>query len=208
MFSALSYICVFLFRFQVGFLTFDLKDAVMTVGALYFGPISGVIMAAIVSFLEYITVSGTGLYGLLMNFLASAAFTLGASLLYRWRRRLEYAVAGLGLSIVGMTSVMIVANIVITPLYLGTPRGEVITMIPTLLLPFNVVKAMLNAALVLLLYKPITIALSRARLIPRPTGSIQLGKKSILVMVISGILLLASILLFVFLLNGSLVFGR
>ena len=32
-FSALAYICCVLFHFKVSFLSFDLKDAVMTIGA-------------------------------------------------------------------------------------------------------------------------------------------------------------------------------
>ena len=39
MLCALAYICMFVFKFKVGFLTFDLKDAVLTVIAFLYGPV-------------------------------------------------------------------------------------------------------------------------------------------------------------------------
>ena len=68
LFCAMAYIFVFVFRIKVSFLTFDAKDAIITVCSLLYGPLSGVIVSLVVSFLEFITVSDTGLYGLIMNF--------------------------------------------------------------------------------------------------------------------------------------------
>lgn len=164
MFAALAYVCVFVFRFKVSFLTLDVKDAVMAVGALALGPMSGVLISLIVALLEFITVSDTGVYGLIMNFLSSASFTLTASLVYRFRRRLSGAVLGLVSAVFVTTSVMMLANLFVTPFYMGVKRAQVVEMLPTLLLPFNLMKSLLNAAVVLLLYKPLTNALVRAGL--------------------------------------------
>jgi hypothetical protein len=62
---------------------------------------------------------------------------------------------------------MMLANLFITPYYMGVPRGEVVKLIPKLLLPFNLLKALLNSALVMIIYKPISTALKRAKLIKR-----------------------------------------
>ena len=51
---------------------------------------------------------------------------------------------------------MVVLNLFVTPLYTGLPTADIATMIPTILFPFNLTKAVMNAALVLLLYKPIS----------------------------------------------------
>lgn len=203
LFSALSYICLFVFRFNVSFLTFDAKDAVMTVGALYFGPLSGLIMAAAVSLLEFLTIGDTGPWGLLMDFLSSASFAVIAGLIYKLRRSLSGAIIGLASSVVSMTGVMMLANLLITPLYMGVSRGDVATLIPTLLLPFNFTKAMLNAAIVLLLYKPITLALSRARLIKRPAGSLKFGRRELILSSVAVAIIVACTLVFVLKLNGS-----
>ena len=51
-----------------GFLTYEPKDVVLTVGGFIFGPIAGLVMSLIVCFVEMITISDSGLIGFLMNF--------------------------------------------------------------------------------------------------------------------------------------------
>lgn len=183
MFCALAYICVFAFRLVNigGFLTFDAKDAVITVGALFFGPVSGLFTSLAVTFLEAITISTTGPWGFLMNFLSSAAFSVTASLIYKHRRKMSGAVLGLLASVTVTTALMVLANLFITPLYLGVSRSDVAAMLPTLLLPFNFLKSLLNASLVMLLYKPITTALKRSRLI-RDKGTTHTVSKRLTVL--------------------------
>ena len=154
LFCALAYICLFFIKFKVSFLTFDLKDAIMTIGAMYFGPVSAVVMPGVVSFLEFLTISDTGVYGLIMNFLASASFCLTASLIYKLRKKMSGAIIGLVSAAAVMTAVMMAANLFITPYYMGCTTAEVKSMIPTLLFPFNLVKGIVNASVVMLLYKP------------------------------------------------------
>ena len=66
-----------------GILSFDLKDAVAVIGAFIFGPIAGLALALLPSLLEFLTYSGTGPVGLLMNVLSTAAFVLPAAILYK-----------------------------------------------------------------------------------------------------------------------------
>lgn len=206
-FCALAYVCQFVFRVKVSFLTFDAKDAVMTVGAMLFGPIWGIVMSLVVSFLEMITVSDTQLYGFLMNFLSSAVFTALAAWIYRYRRTIVGAILGLTASVIGMTVVMLLFNLIITPFYLGWKVADVAALIPTLLLPFNLVKALFNAGLVLVLYKPISTALKRARLVRGDVGTLHFDKRSVLVLV-GGLLLVAlCVAVFVFFLHGSFEWG-
>ena len=73
-FCALAYAACVVFHFHASFLTFDLKDAVMTVGAMLFGPVYGLVMCLITALLEMLTISTTGLYGFVMNVLASVSF--------------------------------------------------------------------------------------------------------------------------------------
>ena len=60
---------------------------------------------------------------------------------------------------------MVLANIFVTPYYMGVPTEMVIGLMPTLFVPFNFVKSTLNGAVVLLLYKPFSTVLKRTRLI-------------------------------------------
>ncbi|MBO4283838.1 MAG: ECF transporter S component [Clostridia bacterium] len=166
LFAALAYLCVFVFRIKIGFLTFDFKDAVMTVGSFWLGPVAGVLTAAVVSLFEMISVSSTGPYGLLMNFVSSASFILPAAILFRVRRTRASAMIGLGFSVVVMVGVMLPMNLLITPLYQNVPRSVVADMIPGTLLPFNLVKGLMNAALTALLFQPVRQALHRVKILP------------------------------------------
>ena len=154
-FAAIAYLSMFLTPFRVDFLTFDIKDAVMTIGALYLGPLAGLAMSAVTSLLEMFTISQTGIDGMIMNFVGSATYTVVAALIYTYRKSLKNAVLGLVAATLSMTAVMLAANLIITPGFKGVPVEAVIAMIPTLLLPFNLLKGILNAALVMLLYKPV-----------------------------------------------------
>ena len=68
MICALAYLCMFVLRFKVLFLTFDIKDAVLAIASLLYGPIWGIVSSAIVAFLEMFTVSETGFYGVYQHF--------------------------------------------------------------------------------------------------------------------------------------------
>ncbi|MBQ9416544.1 MAG: ECF transporter S component [Clostridia bacterium] len=204
-FTALAYACEFILHINVGFLTFDMKDAVITIAGLFYGPLAALIMSAVVSLLEFATISGTGLWGLLMNFVSTAAFACIASLIYRRRRTIGAAIAGLGGSVAGMTAVMIGMNLLITPIYLGTELEKVIESIPLLLLPFNIAKAVLNASLTLLFYKPVVTALRAAHFIQDGQREIKFTRKSVFVLVLGGALLVASVLFFILYLNGTFV---
>ncbi len=171
-FAAFAYILTFFFRFKLAFLTFDLKDAVMTISAMLFGPLAGLAMAILVPLLEML-ISSTGLYGFVMNAIASVTFVCIGSFIYTRKRTMPVALAGMTASVVCMTAVMLLANYLITPGYIElmapkmipegmTARGFVATLLPTLILPFNVTKGLFNASLVFLLYKPISQAVRRA----------------------------------------------
>lgn len=165
MFAAIAYVVTFLVRIPVLFLTVDAKDAFICIAAFIYGPISGVLISFITAFIEMITVSGTGPYGFLMNFISSAAFSFAASYIYSKKKTIIGAIIGLYSGVAVLTAVMMVLNIFITPLYLGVAREAVIEMLPTVLLPFNLGKSLINGAISLMLYKPIVVALRRAHLI-------------------------------------------
>ena len=196
-FAALAYGVTFVFRIPVSFLTFDAKDAILTVAAFIYGPVSAVIMSFLTALIEFATISDTGPYGALMNFVSSSAFSFTASLIYKYRRTLNGAIAGLYISVAVTTGVMIVMNILITPLYMGVPRSAVVELLPKLLMPFNFAKALMNAAIVLLIYKPVATALRRARLVDGKPMQTKFGKQSIITIIVGALSLVAAIVVFV-----------
>ena len=183
-----------------GFLSLDVKDSVIAIASFVYGPISAVIISFIAAFIELITFSTTGWYGFVMNFASSAVFSLTASLIYKKLRNLNGALISFGAAIVLTTSVMLVLNKFVTPIYLfdyvgampeNAAREYVTSILPTILLPFNFAKALLNSSVAMLLYKPIVTALRKAK-IANLGGSTTFNKGSIIIISVGAGALVAS----------------
>ncbi len=214
MFAAMAYVAMLVIHIKVSFLTMDVKDAVITLCGLYFGPVSALTISVIVPLLELITVSDTGFYGLIMNILGSVSFSVTASLIYRWKKSFWGAIAALVTAGCTMTGVMLLANLFITPYYMGVSAEAVRGLIPTLLLPFNLLKALINVGVVLLLYKQLSRALRRAGVLSRstPVATTREGKhtcrvRSVIVAVSALLLIAVSLVLIFSVLGGSFDFG-
>ena len=204
MLCALAFLCMFVFRIKVSFLTFDAKDAVISIISLMFGPLYGVLSAAVVAFLEFISVSDTGVYGLIMNFLSSGTFALTCGFIYKYNKKFSGAILALAVSVVSVTSVMLLANLFITPYFMGADRSVVISMIAPLLLPFNLTKSVMNAAITLAIYKPLTNGLKKSKLLPSSDNiNFKMNTKSILLIIIAVIIIVLAIFVFVLFLNGK-----
>lgn len=173
MLSALAYVIALVFpKIEVaGFLRYEPKDVVIAMGGFMLGPVATAIMSALVAILEMFTISSTGLIGCLMNALSSCAFALPAALIYQKKHTLSGAITGLIAGSITMTADMLLWNWLVTPAYMKVPRKVVEGMLLPVFLPFNAVKAGLNSALTLALYKPLTTALTKARLLPKPANS-------------------------------------
>jgi riboflavin transporter FmnP len=196
-FGALAYALMLVVHFKVSFLTLDLKDTVIALAGLYFGPGAALLLSVLVPLLELISVSDTGLYGFLMNFISTATFSLTASLIYRYKRSLMGAIVGLLSAAAATVGVMMLFNLWVTPYYMGVDVETVQSMIPTLLLPFNTVKSCMNVGFVLLLYKPISGVMQRMKLIEKSAQKQSFHWRTIVVLALA-LLLIATSLIVVF----------
>ena len=180
MLSAIAYAVMFMSKALPsvnGFLDFDFKDVIICVGGFIYGPLAAALMSILVAFIELVTISSTGLWGFLMNCLATCAFCCTACYVYKKRHTQRGAVLGLALGAVCLVVVMLLWNFLITPIYTGYPREVVTAMLLPVFLPFNLAKGGMNMAVTLLLYKPIVTALRRAKLAPPSHSQGQPGKK-------------------------------
>lgn len=161
MFCALAYASMLVIKIPVQFLDLDVKDSIIILCGLLFGPLSAVVISIIVPLIQLVTISGTGYYGFIMNVLSSLSFSIVVSLIYKYKKSFWGAIAALLSGVFVMTAVMMIANLIITPHYMNVPTEAVAALIPKLLLPFNFIKGVLNAAIVLLLYKPLSNILKK-----------------------------------------------
>lgn len=177
LFAALAYMIVALVRIPVVlFLSYEPKDVIITIGSFLLGPVAAFVMSLIVSLVEMVTISQTGPIGCLMNLISTCCFACTAGLIYKRKHSLNGAVMGLLVGSATMIIAMLLWNWLITPLYMGTPRAAVEAMLLPVFLPFNALKAGLNTALILGLYKPLTSALRKTKLLPT-TQSTASGTK-------------------------------
>ena len=71
MLCAIAYIVTAVGRIPVVlFLKYDPKDVIITLGGLIWGPFTAFIVSVIVSFIEMLSVSDTGIIGCVMNILS------------------------------------------------------------------------------------------------------------------------------------------
>ncbi len=208
LFIALGYICLFVFRFRVQFLTLDFKDVFITLAGFIYGPVAAVTIAFIESILEFITVSSTGFWGAIMNFAGSAAFAVTASLIYKYNKSFKGAIVALISSVFSTTAVMMLANLLITPIYTNTDVKTVAGMILPLLLPFNLIKSILNAVFTFILYKPVSQALRSMNILPKSESKFALNKRTVCGIIAACIILIVSIALTIVLLGGDFEFVK
>lgn len=171
MLTAIAYVLVCTVRIPVVlFLKYEPKDVIITIGGFLLGPAAAMISSLVVSLIEMVTISDTGPIGAIMNFLSTCSYACVASWIYRRRHTQKGAIAGLAIGSLIMTALMLLWNYLITPLYMGLARADVAGLLVPAFLPFNLLKAGLNSAITLLLYKPLVTGLRKAGLVSPSVG--------------------------------------
>lgn len=136
------------------FLEYDLADIPVLLGALTMGPVAGLMILFVAAFIQAFFFGGNGIIGLIMHFVASGALVVVASLIYRrFGENNISLITGLILGGLCMTAIVIPFNLLFIPILTGVDVAVVKGMILPVLLPFNLLKAGLNAVLFFLLFK-------------------------------------------------------
>ncbi len=201
MLCALAYIVMVIGRVPVVlFLKYDPKDVIVTLGGLIWGPMMSFTVSVIVSLIEMVTVSETGFIGLVMNIISTCSFACTAAIIYKKKRTLWGAVTGLLTGCIIMTAVMLLWNYLVTPMYMGYPREAVAELLIPAFLPFNLLKAGLNAGFTFLLYRPMIAALRKTGYVAQSESNAK--KKVPVGMLIVAFLLVITCVLFVLSLKG------
>jgi len=170
MLGAMAYGAMFVFKIPLvpaaPWLKYDPQAVLILIGGLIYGPVSALILSLTVAFAEMVTVSESGWWGLLMNAFSSAAFACTAAFIYKHKRTLPGAVMGVVAGWLFVTAAMLPMNYFITPLYRGVSHEVVAGMLVPMILPFNLIKYGFNAAMAMFLYKPLSAALRKLKVLP------------------------------------------
>ncbi len=158
MLGAISLVLVMIVRIPfppAPFLVYDPADVPIFIGTFAFGPLAGLMITIIASFIQAFPLGGDGLIGFIMHVFATGSFVLISGFLYQKNKTKKGAVIALLSGVIVMTITMLLWNLLITPIYMGVPREAVIGMIMPILLPFNLLKSGINAIVTFITYKSI-----------------------------------------------------
>ncbi len=160
MMVAISVALVYLVHFpimpMVPFLEYDPADIPILIGTFVFGPAAGLLLTFVTAIVQGVTVSaGSGFYGILMHIIATSALVLMAGTVYYSRKTRRTALIGLLAGMAVMALVMIPANMIITPAFMGVPTGTVWSLMP-FIIAFNLIKAGINGIVTFYIYKRIS----------------------------------------------------
>ena len=169
--AAISIVLVYVIHFPIfpaaSFLEYDPADIPILIGTFAYGPVAGILLTVVVSFIQGFTVSaGSGFMGIAMHIFATSILVLVAGNLYRLFHTKKGAVVALVAGVLAMTAGMVFFNYFITP-YFITPdimdsaavamnRAFVKTLLVPVIVPFNLIKAGVNSVVTFLIYKTIS----------------------------------------------------
>lgn len=135
------------------YLVYDAADIPIMIGAFLFGPIEGLLLTVIVSFIQGFLFGGDAFYGTAMHIIATGTFVLVGGFIYKYRKTISGALLALSIGALSSVVIMVGANLLITPFYLHMPVEFVKGLIFPAIVPFNLIKFGINAAVCFILYK-------------------------------------------------------
>lgn len=159
--AALSLVLLLLVRFPIipsaAFLEYEPADVPVLIGTFMYGPMEGLLITLVVALIQAFSVSAQGGWvGFVMHVIATGTLAVTAGLIYKKVHTFKGAILSLVSGSIAMILVMIPANLFFTVKFYGVPLQAVKAMLPTAILPFNLLKASINSMLVMLCYKPLS----------------------------------------------------
>lgn len=162
---AISIVLVYIIHFPifpaVSFLEYDPADVSIIIGTFAFGPLAGICLTVVTAIIQGLTVSSaSGIYGIIMHIIATGTYVLVAGNIYAHNKTKKGAVISLVAGTIAWVIVMFVANLIVTPMFMGVTR-EIVMDLMVFILLFNLIKAGVNSVLTFFIYKRISGFLHR-----------------------------------------------
>lgn len=138
------------------FLEYDPADIPILVGTFAFGPIAGLIITIITAVIQGLTVSAaSGVYGILMHIIATGTYVLVAGFIYSKFKTKKSAIIAILIGTLSMAAIMVPANLIITPFFMGMPASAITPLLP-FIVAFNLIKAGVNGLITFIVYKKVS----------------------------------------------------
>lgn len=138
----------------ISWLKYDASCMPAMVVGFAFGPSAGIVVGAVSALIHGMMLGDW--VGALMNIFIVVAMVLPSAAIYRKQHSFKGAIIGLVVAVVAAIVVAIVSNLAIDPFYFGMPFEAVVALVVPVLLPFNIIKAIINSVLTIVIYKSIS----------------------------------------------------
>lgn len=138
----------------VTWLKFDASNMPAMVAGFAYGPAGGIAVGIVTAIIHGLLMAD--FTGALMNIMVVVCFVLPAALIYKKMHTFTGAIIGLVFSIIAGVIGAIIGNLLLTPSWLGVPFDAVVALIIPVLIPFNIIKGLINAVLTFIIYKSIS----------------------------------------------------
>lgn len=158
----------------VPFLQYDVADIPVLIGTMLFGPGSGLLILLLVSVLQGVTISASsGWVGIVMHFCASGALVVVSGVIYHRWKTVWSLILGLVLGSLAMTALMVPLNLFFTVRFLGVPSQAVKDLLVPAIIPFNLIKSVLNSSITAALFFPLKGILTKLDLMQPQSCSLK-----------------------------------
>jgi riboflavin transporter FmnP len=163
---ALSLALVAILRFPIipsaPYLIYEPGDIPILIASFVLGPVYGLAMTVVVALLQFLIFNAKdGPFGFIMHLIATGTLVVVASLIYGKIRTFKGSIIALVGAAISMVVVMALANVILSPIFYGMPKEAVIALLPTAIIPFNLIKAGINCFVTFLVYKAIKSLLTK-----------------------------------------------
>jgi riboflavin transporter FmnP len=155
--AALTVALIYIIRVPMflPFLEYDPGDIPIYFCTFAFGPFAGFVLTAVASVIQGLTVSAaSGWIGILMHIFATGSFVLTAGFIYKRSKRAARLYIGSATGLVVTVAVMVVWNLILTPVFMNAPVSAVVDILPAII-AFNVIKVSINSVVAIILYKSV-----------------------------------------------------
>ena len=140
----------------IAFMEYDPADIPILIGTFAFGPIAGLLITLVTSFIQGVTVSAAaGAYGIIMHILATGTYVIFAGGIYHGMKSKKGAIIALVVGTIAMTIMMVGANYIITPIFMNVPKDAITALLP-FIIGFNLIKAGANGIITFFVYKRVS----------------------------------------------------
>jgi riboflavin transporter FmnP len=142
------------------FLKYDCSEITSLLIAFKYGPQAGILTVIIRNLLFFMMKEGGGVAGIIASTFSSILFVFVASLYYAKRKNMNTVYFSLGAAIILNTLLMVPLNYILITYIYKIDLNMAVTIIYGVI-PFNIVKGILNSIILLFVYKKIWRFLER-----------------------------------------------